>query len=364
MRKIKVLHIINGMGSGGAEMVIMNWYRHINRERYQFDFLLRTKTNIYKNEIEEYGGNIYYTSTFPKHWNKNYKETEEFFVQHKYDVVHIHANALIYMKAAIEAKKHNKPIIIMHSHSTKTAKKIYLPLHKLNMFRLDKYVNIKLACSEKAGKWMFGKEKYQIIENAVDTKIFNYYPKQREELRQQYGVTDSFVVGHVGRFLPSKNHLFLIDIFVEILKIKQNAVLLLIGEGSEKKNIEDKVKKIGIDNKVRFLGVRADVAQIEQLMDVFVFPSRFEGLPVALIEAQFTHLPCIVSSNISREVQLNNAIKFYPIENSAKDWALETIELVNQCEREKVLFNTNSQKYHIEKIINDLEQVYLQSNRI
>lgn len=359
MKKIKILHVINGMGSGGAEMMIMNWYRNIDREKYSFDFLLRSNVNIYEQEIEDYGGRIYYTDKFPRHIWRNYKETKKFFATHYYDVVHIHANALIYLKAAIEAKNNKIPIIIMHSHNTSTAKKIYIPIHKLNMIRINKYANVFLACSKKAGTWMFGQKKYQVIENAIDTRMFNFYPEERIKLRYRYGLANSYVVGHVGRFLPSKNHSFLIDIFVEILKIKENSVLILIGEGEGKKEIENKVKKLGIESKVLFLGLRTDVAKLEQIMDVFIFPSFFEGLPVSLIEAQFTRLPCVVSDNISHEVQMNNAISFLALEKSAKDWAEEAIKISNRCNRGEILFNQNSRNYQIQEIIKKLEDIYL-----
>lgn len=356
---IRVLHIINGMGSGGAEMVIMNWYRHIDREKVQFDFLLRTKNNIYTNEIKELGGRIYYMPSFPKNALQNYVETNKFLRSHlEYSIIHVHGNALIYMIALEIGKKTNIPCRIMHSHNTKAASKIYAIIHYINKLRIKNLATDYLACSEAAGKWMFGSIEFSTIKNAIEINKFKFNKKIRNSYREKLNIVNKLVIGNVARFLPSKNHKFLLEVFYEIQKKNENSVLLLIGEGETQPEIRKKVNELKINNKVIFLGRRSDVNCLMQAMDVFIFPSFFEGLGITLIEAQSSGLPCIASDVIPKESKVTNDIKYISLKSSAKYWADKALQFV-QKERRDNSMEIQKTGYDIESVTLTMQKFYL-----
>lgn len=357
-KKIKVLHVINGMGSGGAEMLIMNWLRNIDTNKFQFDFLLRTHNCMYTEEIKQSGGQIYYTDPYPSKAVENFKQTKLFFDMHHYDVVHVHGNALMYMEALKQAKKHNIKCIIMHSHNTKTNRPEYLFIHRLNELRLPLYANVFLACGEDAGHWMFGKKPFTVIVNGVDQKRFHYDPLKREKAREELGLTNEFVVGHVGHFMPVKNHQFIIDVFNEVQKIRPNSKLLLIGDGPEEQNIRDKIKALGIEEKVIFLGVRRDVDYIEQAMDSFIFPSIHEGLPFSLIEAQCCGLPCISSNTVSLESKISKNIQFLSLNDGAKNWAETIIKIDDEYPRSNNYLTERAKEYSAARSARIISKIY------
>ena len=223
---IRVLHVIAGMGSGGAETMLMNWYRNINRDVVQFDFLLRSAENIYADEISKLGGKVYYTAEYPRKYLKNKKETVQFFKQHasEYAAIHVHCNALLYVNVFNIAKKYGIKTRIVHSHSTKTKNKLFELIHKINRKTIQKKATAFFACSHEAGVWAFDKIRYQLIKNGIDARRFMYDSNSRACMRRELGVEGKFVVGHVGRFLEVKNHLFLLDVFEKVSKKQKNAM--------------------------------------------------------------------------------------------------------------------------------------------
>ena len=214
---VRVLHIINGLGSGGAESFLMNMYRNIDREKIQFDFLLRSEENMYKDELEKMGSKVYVTASFPKHFMKNYCETKKFLKEHKYEVIHVHANALLYLTALILAKKEGVKCRIVHSHSISAKYPVLKIIHNFNKNLLHFWATDYLACSEDAGKWMF-KKQYTHIKNSTDLDKFRFNRRKRECVREELGIDeDVFVIGHIGRFLPVKNHSFILSVFKSII---------------------------------------------------------------------------------------------------------------------------------------------------
>ncbi|WP_051604848.1 glycosyltransferase family 1 protein [Lachnobacterium bovis] len=357
---VRVLHVINGLGSGGAEKIIMDWYKNIDTNQVQFDFLIRSSECIYAEEIEKMGGHIYFTSPFPRRIIKNYFETRKIFKENKFDVVHVHANALLYMRGIIEAKKNNVPIRIMHSHNTRSRRKIYKLLHIINRHRLKKYANVFFACSTEAGKWMYGKQKFQVINNGIRKKEFEFSAKKRKESRGKINAKNNLVIGHVGRFMPAKNHFFLLEIFNKILEKKDNAKLVLVGEGGKLEyEVKNQVLKKGLTDNVIFWGFTNDVGYVEQAMDVFVFPSIYEGNPIALIEAQFEGLPCVASDSITKESQISENIQYCSLNKTAEEWADEIIELYEKCPNHSNKLSEEAYKYNIKDITNELTKVYI-----
>jgi len=206
---IRILHVITGMGSGGAEMMIMNWYRNIDRSKVQFDFLLRSPENIYAEEIESMGGRVYYTSTYPRHYFRNKRETKRFFKEHasEYAAIHVHCNALLYVNVFGIAKKYGIKTRIIHSHNTQARNRVFGLVHKLNKRRVQRMATHLFACSGEAGEWAFSPNgRYRVITNGIDTQKYGFNPVAREDIREELGIQDKFVIGHVARFLPLREY--------------------------------------------------------------------------------------------------------------------------------------------------------------
>lgn len=319
---IRVLQVATYMGRGGLESMIMNYYRHIDREKVQFDFLVhRQERAAFDDEIESLGGRIYRLPRLVP-WNKGYLSAlDRFFVEHPgYKIVHVHQDCLssVILNAAA---RHDIPVRIAHSHSSSQDKNLKYLIKLWYKRSIPKYATNLFACGEDAGDWMFCGAPFQIINNAIDVAAYAYNPTKRQEMRRQLGLENEFTVGHVGRFNQPKNHLFLLDIFAALLQREPNAVLLLVGGGEDMLKIQAKAQMLGIAERVRFLGVRSDVANLMQAMDVFVFPSLYEGLGIVLIEAQAAGLPCVVSDTIPQEAYLTDLVTAEKLSSSVEKWA-------------------------------------------
>lgn len=320
---MRVLQVVTYMGRGGLETMLMNYYRHIDRDKLQFDFLVhRAERADYDDEIEALGGKMYRLPRLVP-WSKSYKTAlNAFFDEHpEYKTVHVHKDCLssVILKAAAE---HSVPIRIAHSHNANQDKNLKYPIKLWYRRSIPKYATKLFACGNDAGDWMFGNAPYEVIRNAIDVDKYRFEPSKRNDMRERLGLTDELVVGHVGRFSKQKNHTFLIDIFAALLRKEENAVLLLVGGGDGMKDIRKKVESLGISDKVRFLGVRSDVADVMQAMDVFAFPSLYEGLPLTLVEAQASGLPCLISDSIPPDCILTEDLMHtMSLASSADEWA-------------------------------------------
>lgn len=337
-KPIRVLQVLTIMNRGGAETMIMNYYRNIDRTKVQFDFLLhRKEEGAFDNEIQNLGGKIFrFDPISPLRIAKYIKELDDFFKNHKeYAIVHSHLNSLSYFVLKV-AKKHNIQTRVSHSHWAMDDNLI-LKLFKKNTDRksltkdyiqhiirkgVRKVSTHHFACGMKAGYWLFGnKINFQVINNAIDSALYSYNKDSRELIRQKLNIVEKKVIGHVGRFNEQKNHFFLIEIFNELLKLSDDYHLILIGDGNLKTKVKELVDNLGISSKVSFLGVLDNVNEVIQGMDYFVFPSIYEGLPVSLIEAQASGLKILASSNITKEVDLNKQINFMELTKTPNVWA-------------------------------------------
>ena len=269
---------------GGVESVVMNYYRNIDRDKIQFHFLCdEDSTDIPYDEIEKLGGKVIVIPPYQKLF-KYQKELYKIFKENNYKIVHSHINALSVFPLRI-AKKAKIPVRIAHSHSTSNKKEWKKNLIKDVLRPFSKiYANQFFACTEHAGKWLFGKKvlerkELNVINNAIDLKKFEFNEKIREDLRKELGIKeDTIVIGHIGRFMKQKNHEFLIDVFEKAIKEYNDICLVLIGQGPLENKIREIVKEKRIEDKVIFLGQRNDVNKLYQAMDVFVLPSLYEGL--------------------------------------------------------------------------------------
>ena len=357
---IKILHVIAGMGSGGAEAMIMNWYRNIDRASVQFDFLLRSTENMYIDEIEKLGGKVYYTAEYPRHYFKNKKETIRFFKQHasEYAAIHVHCNALLYVNIFNIAKKYGIKTNIIHSHSIKTKNRVFEIIHKLNKKRMHKMANVFYACSQEAGQWAFHKGiEYQIIKNGINVERFKYNAEAREKLRAELGIEGKCVLGHVGRFLDVKNHMFLLDVFEKIRKKRNDARLILVGTGPLEEKIKEETERRGLVEQVRFLGVRKDVENIYSAIDIFALPSKYEGLGIVLIEAQASGLPCVASDCIPKECKILDSLQFLPITDS-EAWSNYILKIVVPDNRLKYCDDVVNAGFDVKESVKKIQDFY------
>lgn len=364
MTPIRVLHVIGGLNAGGMESMIMNYYRNINRDKVQFDFLVFSPKSFFDDEVLRLGGNIYRITPRRKNFFKNIKEIDDFFKNHtEYKIVHIHQGAFNLTQLR-KAAKYNVPIRIAHSHGInikylkelKWYIKFYLKPH------VSKLATHYFVCSPDIANHIFSDtivndKKYVYMKNAIDLERFSYNLNTRNDIRSKLNIENKFVIGHIGAFLPVKNHEFILDVFLNVKKSRKDAILLLIGGGELEEKIKDKANQIGVKESVIFLGVRSDTNILLQAMDAFIFPSIFEGLPVAMLEAQASGLNCFASSNISRDVDISGLVKFVSLKESPLFWANKILETrYNRPNNTKVLYKT---EFNIKNQALWLEEFYL-----
>ncbi len=354
---IVVAQIMGKWVGGGVESVIMNYYKHMDRNKIQFDFICdNDSTNIPYDEIKKLGGRVILCPPYQK--QKEYQKfLIDLFKKNKYKIVHSNINTLSVFPLHA-AYKAGVPIKIAHSHSTSNKKEFKRNLLK-NILRKfsKKYANVYFACSEKAGNYQFGKNtNYTIINNAIDLNKFKYNEKIRKEKRKELNIKDNaLVIGHVGRFVTTKNHNDILDIFNKIHKKKSNSKLLLIGEGPLKENIVNKVKELNLNGSVMFTGQIDNTYKYYNAMDIFIFPSLYEGLGMALIEAQANGLPCVASTEVPKVADMGNT-KFIDLNN--KDEFVNEI-LSNKLKRKDCIEQIKKNGYDIEKEAEKLEDIYL-----
>ncbi len=324
---IRVLNMFTIMDRGGAETMVMNYYRHIDRTKVQFDFLVhREQRGAYDDEIERMGGRIYrMCPVYPQNFSRYKRDLRTFFRAHpEYKIIHSHMSELGYF-AFREAERQGVPVRICHAHNAPHGFDAKMIMRTYFKKRMMPYLTHLFMCGEESGKWLYGeknKSRFIMLNNAIDAAVYSFDASKRQEMRRQLDLTDELVVGHVGRFNPQKNHPFLLDIFTSLLKKEPDAVLLLVGGGADMPKIQAKAQELGIAERVRFLGVRSDVADLMQTMDVFAFPSLYEGLPVTMVEAQASGLPCIISDKVPPECILTDGlVNIMPLSASPEVWA-------------------------------------------
>lgn len=361
---IRILHVIGSMGRGGSETMIMNLYRKINREKIQFDFMVHTEKKFdYDDEIQALGGRIY---RVPKFNGLNFREYskawEHFFSEHKeHKIVHGHigSSAAIYLKIA---KKHGR-FAIAHSHNTKdSSRSVRSYLWRVYSYPTRYVADYFFACSKQAGIDRYGKKaienNFTVLNNAIDSALYQYSPEVRRNKRIELNIEKSFIIGHIGRFEYQKNHEFLISVFHEIHKRKDNAVLMLIGDGTLKPDITRQVSKLGISDSVLFLGVRDDVPDLMQAMDVFVFPSHYEGLGIVTIEAQAAGLHTICSDVLPDEAAVTQLLEPCSLEKGPKFWASTILKYSNGYDRSDMKEEICEVGYDIYQTVRWLETFY------
>lgn len=334
---LRVLVLDTVMDRGGAETMMMNYLRHFDRSKVIYDFLVnRDYRAAYEDEIEALGGRIYrMCPMYPQYFRRYKRELRNFLEQHtEYRIIHSNLEERSYFPLRIAAEK-GIPVRIAHAHNRPVGFNLKSIFREYFRMRLPKYVTHMFACGTEAGEWLYGeKNRDRVIQqrNAIDTSAYRYDAAIATQVREEFGVTDSgtFVLGHVGRFFPQKNHTFLIDIFAEVHKRHPNSVLWLVGGGelndTLKNQIKAKVDDLGLSDAVEFLGVRGDVNRLLQGMDSFILPSLYEGLPVTMIEAQASGLPCTISDRVPEQCDVTGNVQIIGLNATPAEWAKRILD--------------------------------------
>jgi len=355
------------MNRAGLETVLMNYYRHIDREKLQFDFLThRSEKWDYDDEILSLGGRIYHVPPIRLTGFLKYRKAlRKFFEEHpEYTVIHSHIDALSTFPL-LAAKKAGVPVRIAHSHTASFDKDAKLPLRYLSKWFLPRAATHFRACSKSAGLFMFGRKacsssRFAVMRNAIETERFAFSIKNRIAVRKELGIEDNFVVGHIGRFSPTKNHGFLTAIFEELLKKDNNAKLMLVGEyeGDERKM--QMSAQPGLADSVILLGSRTDIPELLHAMDAFVLPSLYEGLPLVLVEAQAAGLVCFASAGaVPEEANVAGLVKYISLNESPAVWA----EAILECRglpRYNTAEHVRSSGYDINSTAEELSSFYFE----
>ena len=359
MKPIRIAQVMGKWVGGGVEAVVMNYYRNIDKKKIQFDFIFDDDSNdIPYDEIEKLGGKVILIPPYQKVF-KYHKELKRVLMSGNYKIVHSHINTLSVF-SLFAAKKAGVPVRIAHSHSTTNKKEWKKNLLKLVLRPLSKkYATHYFACTEHAAKWMFGdNEDTYILNNAIDLDKFKYSKQIREEKRKE----DTFVIGHIGRFVKQKNHEFIIDVFNEIHKENKNAVLLLVGKGPLMDEIKEKVKELKLTKNVKFLGQRSDVNELYQAFDLFLFPSLYEGLGMVAIEAQTSGLQCIASTEVPSIAKVTDNLEFLELDDTIEMWKNVILDKQNK-KRKSYVTEVKKAGYDIKTEVKKLEEKYIELSK-
>ena len=331
--KIRVVQVVGRMNGGGVESTIMSHFRFIDRDRFHFDFVANAdSTYIPYDEIEELGGTVHTVHPY-RSFGKYNQDCMQLFEELHPLIVHANVNALSVFPLHA-AKQAHVPIRIAHSHGTASPKEVAKTVVKDILRPCSRMFPTHLAaCGELSARWLFGNAtvdsgRVKMICNAVDLERFSVDEDMRRRIREELGVGDAFVIGQIGRLCYQKNQEFSLRVFAELLKIHKNAVLVLVGGGDERKQLEQEARSLGVFDRVKFLGIRKDVPALYNAFDVMIFPSHYEGLPVSLIEAQACGCPSLISDAVTKEVQIvPGMIESLPLNAGATMWAKTLLAL-------------------------------------
>lgn len=358
---IKILHYGLSMNPGGIENYLVKLWDHVDQKQYQFMFVdLYEGKACFRKELEDKGCQFYNITHRRKSFVQNYKDWKNLFAEATVDIVHCHLNTLSDLMPVFMGLRYGKKVIV-HSRSSQMAKSVQtVLLHRLNSILLPQKKITMVAVSKNAGEWLFGKHSdFQVIHNGVDLDRFYYDEEKRSSLRTKFGLQGKFVIGHVGVFLPVKNHAFLLKVFQAVREEDTNARLVLIGDGPLRAETEVLAKKLGIWESAFFLGKRSDVADWYSAMDVLVFPSFFEGFPNVVLEAQATGLPCVISDVITDEVIVQNNVFMYPLEGHENGWKEKILEQKKHSSKRIDKNTIHIQKYSFNESAQKISSLYL-----
>lgn len=361
---MKILHYVGALNIGGAETMIMNIYRNIDRKKYIFDFAVPgTDKGFYEDEILQLGGRVFHITKAEESIVRKHLDMYNIVKKGTYDIVHLHTqNAFLASLLAITVKLAGNGKVIVHCHSTMDwrADKM-LQFHRLFRKVVNRLADERLTCSKAAAEWLFGTCKnVTVLPLPVICDKFRYADEIYHSLRKEHGVENNFIITHVGRMAEVKNHKFLLDIFQEIYRKEPNSVLYLIGDGDIRQSLEKKAEENGLKENIVFWGNISDVDKKMLMSDVFVLPSKYEGFPTVVLEAQAAGLPCYISDVVTKDMGLTDLITFLPLTLSPESWGNYILEEKGKkAHRNREIYNSIiREKYDISVTVRKITKIY------
>lgn len=363
---IRVLQVFAALDSGGVSNFVMNLYREIDTEKIQFDFAMTAgEKSLYDDEVLSRGGRIFYfdtTKDVTTNLRRILREDGPFQVVHSH--VFFYSGLLL-----AEAKKAKVPIRIAHAHNAHTGESRSVPriAYERGMQVLIRAnATHMLGCSEKACRYVFGEKimkdpRAMVMPDGIDCDRFAFNSEVREQVRKEYGLDGKFVIGHVGHFNPAKNHEKILSVFAEVCRRRDDAALLLVGDGELEQDVRNRTADLGLTDKVIFAGAHRDVERFYQAMDVFLFPSRYEGFGMAMIEAQCSGLGCIASDVVAHETAVNRDVQFLKLQLSDTEWA--NALLMEASQDRKNAYHAVQSRYGVDCTAHQMEKLYLFERR-
>lgn len=357
MEKKVLIIMTTPLGKTGISSMVLNYFKFFKHQDIKYEFVVwnDVDSNIL-NEINEKGGLVH---KLPHRLNSPIKYSKYLYSLMKkrdIDLVHAHGNSATLFLEMNAARKAGVKFRIAHSHSTQCK---FKTIHYLLKPMFFNSYTLALACSEQAGKWLF-KHDYKIITNGIELDEFKYKGYIREKTRLDLNIKDNKVIGMIGSFVPVKNHIFMLNIVADLIKVDKSIILMLIGDGELREEIHQKIIELDISKNVMLLGIRKDVSQLLQAMDIFVLPSIYEGLPFVAVEAQAAGLPCYISQNVSKEVKLTDSVNFISL-NKPSEWVnmINSYEFVDrEVVSEKSTKQLHNKNYEIKEEARKLEEIY------
>ena len=357
---IRVLQVFAALDSGGVSNYVMNLYREIDTDKVQFDFAMTAgEKSLYDEEVLARGGRIFYFDT-----KQSLIANLRSILREQGPFHAVHSHVFFYSGLVLaQARKAHVPIRIAHAHNAHTGEsrspaRLAYETGMQGLIRL--HATHLLGCSGKACRYVFGKgimrdPRAAVIPDGINCGRFAYNPVERDRIRQEYGLTDRYVIGHVGHFNPAKNHEKILTVFREVCRHRENAALLLVGEGELETDVRNKVTEMGLAEKVIFAGAHKNVERYYQAMDVFLFPSRYEGFGMAMVEAQASGLACVASDVVPRETNVDGRAVYLSLEEKDSLWAER---LLQAPARRTEAFEKICEKFEAAKVAQDIVRIY------
>lgn len=363
MKKARVLEIIGKRPVGGVGTVMLNYQKYVDAKKVQMDYLIfGEEAEAFDEGVKALGSKVYmYPALSGSQMGRTKAYLEEFFSEHasEYDIVHLHAPTIAFLAFPIIAK-HGIKTRIIHSHATLYAENKIKAIRNEVLWALAQgKITDRIGCSKAAGDFLFGKEEFTVLKNAIAYEDYLYDEAVRDRIREELQVTDKLVVGNVGRFSQQKNQTFLIEIFAKIKELRPDSVLWLVGDGELRSEIEAKIKAFDLGDSVKLFGMVNNTKELYQAMDVMVMPSLFEGLPMVGVEAQASGLPCVFADTITREVDVVGC-PYISLTENLEVWAKAAIDMANAKERRSYPAELDALGFNIKLEAKRLEELYLE----
>lgn len=366
---IRVLHFGLGSSLGGIETYLYKLYSNIDRNKYKFDFVINgVQKPCFYDEFISMGSDFFHVTKRRKNPFKNKYDINKILREENFDIIHCHLNSLSYTLPVHLALKHNYPVIVHSRNAGILKSRVSRTLHIMNSVLLPKNKITMLAVSDYAGEWMFGKNsEFKVVNNGLKIEKYKFDESTRNKIRENLGIKNENIILHLGAMRQQKNHMFLLEIFNKFLRIKPNSKLLLVGNGVLKEKILCKIDELKITDKIIIMENRNDIKDILSASDVFLFPSLYEGFPNAVLEAQTSGLPCLISDTITKEVVINENCYRMSLNQSTTEWANSLSRMIQFEDRTLGAQNIKdkglSVEYEVKKIENVYEDLLVKSKR-